>query len=439
MIIFHEGLPRSGKSYEAMVSRIVPAIKAGRVVIAYVEGINHAQIAKLAGVTEEQCRELLISLERDQLQTSQVDEKSGRVLKVEDHLPQLARDNAIIVLDEAQNFWGNRARLGPEMTQFIAEHGHRGIDIFLMGQDLRDVHAVWRRRVELKLSFLKLNGFGKMFANRYSCTTYRHLGGDEFKRVGVKINTYNPEYFGTYKSFTGDDINTEAYTDERGQVLGHPLLKYGLPAAVIAGLVGSWHLYRFFYPVDAAPIAAAAPAASAVPPGRTATGPAPIPVRVAASSPLPFGAAAAPAAETRSPIERRLVQLSEGGRIRLAGLVSMGGRTSGVVEWVRAGSVVVERLSLDALRTLGVGVLISGDSVQLAVGSYSELATPWPMEELGRASNAVQVAVRGPQPATGGQALPPGIAAGVEPPRFTDLPGPMVGGGLERRVTRAIQ
>ena len=50
MIIFHEGLPRSGKSYEAMVKHVLEALKQGRKVFAYVEGLNHEKIAEVIGL-----------------------------------------------------------------------------------------------------------------------------------------------------------------------------------------------------------------------------------------------------------------------------------------------------------------------------------------------------------------------------------------------------
>lgn len=55
MLIFHEGLPGSGKSYEALVSHIIPRLKDGRTVDAYIEGLNFEKIAELAEITLEHC------------------------------------------------------------------------------------------------------------------------------------------------------------------------------------------------------------------------------------------------------------------------------------------------------------------------------------------------------------------------------------------------
>jgi zona occludens toxin len=379
-----------------MAERIIPALSKGREVVAYVEGIDHARIAELVGITEERCREMLFTLTREQMQ--------------KDWLSH-CRDNALHVFDEAQNFWGNRSKLTDAQTQLVTEHRHRGMDIVLMGQDLRDVNATWRRRVELKLSFLKLNGiklpkllqvltFHKFGTeNGYSVTTYRHLGGDNFQRLGLSVRNYDPKFFGTYKSHVTDDTNTEVYTDKRAQVWNHPMLKYGMPAMAIAAGLGLWKSWAYFHPAPTAAAPTSQKAASS-----TAAQP-----FVATQRPTAPVAASAPVDDSRSPIEKRMADLQSKGRIRLAGLISSKTHTSGIIEWVQGGSTVIERLSLDALRALGVAVIVTEDSVvTLAVGDFKDIATTWPLEDIARVSEARQAAIRGPAP----------IYGATEPPTF---------------------
>ncbi|MGN7875900.1 zonular occludens toxin family protein [Roseateles sp. 22389] len=352
MIIFHEGLPRSGKSYESLVRRIIPAIAAGRPVVAYVEGLNHEKIAELAGVTVDRCRELLTAITREQVP----------------EIPELSKDNALIVLDEAQNFWGTSSKLSQSMTQFVTEHGHRGIDIVLMGQSIKDVNALWRRRVELKLCFLKLNGIGA--GKRYSVTTWRHKGDDKYTKVGTVVSAYDVKYFGSYASHVSADTNTADYRESRATVFSSGLFKYGIPLAVAAAIWGAWTSWKFFHPEPVKPKQAGAVAA----PGSAAAS-APVVARAA------VGAASTPVVEQRprSAIEKHLSGLA-GNRLRLAGLAKMGERVGGVVEWVSGDMRVMERMSLDSLRQLGVAVLVSGDTVQLAVGDWFGLATSWPLD-----------------------------------------------------------
>jgi zona occludens toxin len=57
MFIFHEGM-LAGKSYEALVFVIIRA-QTGQACQARINGLNHAQIAALAEIPEDVCRDLL--------------------------------------------------------------------------------------------------------------------------------------------------------------------------------------------------------------------------------------------------------------------------------------------------------------------------------------------------------------------------------------------
>lgn len=357
MIIFHEGLPGSGKSYEALCYRIIPALTKGRAVVAYVEGLDHERIASLAKISVDRCRELLTPLTREQCAS------------VLEHV----KDNALHVFDEAQNFWGNKERMSKDMTEFVTEHRHRGMDIVLMGQDYRDVHSLWRRRIEIKLAFLKLSGIGA--AKSYSVTTWKHKGGDDYVKVGTEMHKYDPKFFGTYRSHTSDEINTGDYKDGRAMILNNAGFRYGMPVVIALAIWGGFKAWAFFHPQQVhqvAPVADRRPALTTSGPASTAVAAAPLVVKP----------------DTRSVQERRFSELSTKARIRLAGLITMGRRTSGYVEWVDGNTHVMERLTLDALRDLGVSVVLSEGSVRLVLGDWSDLATSWPLEAEGRVSEA---------------------------------------------------
>lgn len=365
MLIFHEGLPGSGKSYEALVTRIIPALSQKRPVDAYVEGLDHARIAALASITEEQCRELLIVLTRDQVP----------------EIWSVSRDNALVVLDEAQNFWGNRAKLSKEITQYVTEHRHRGQDIVLMGQDLRDVHTLWRRRIELKLRFMKLSGLGT--SKRYSVGTFRCVGPDEFEKVGVVVSKYDPKYFGTYKSHVSDDTNKGDYKEQRATIWRHPMLRIAAPLALVAAVWGVNSAWKFFHPEPKQETAATKASA----PSQQASGAAQVVSIIQAP------------ADTRPAQERRFSKLSADYRIRLAGLVQRGDRVQGIIEWVDGGTRIIERMTLDQLRDLGVGVAAGDGYTRLQLGGWVDIATMWPMESPGRTSEAKLASMREATPA----------------------------------------
>ncbi|WP_421199155.1 zonular occludens toxin family protein [Aeromonas enteropelogenes] len=230
MLIFHEGLPGSGKSYEALVSHIIPRLKDGRTVDAYIEGLNYEKIAELAEITLEECQEQLKQITREQVPT------------IHEHL----RDKSLVIIDESQNFWpSGRQKLPDPIIQLITEHRHRGLDIVLMGQNLNDVHSMWRNRIDKKFVFKKLDAIGQ--AKRYSWTAYSgSLRADgqrsriEFEKLTGGIRQYDPKYFGSYASTTSEDNEMGVYEDARTNIFKSAKFKYGLPIAALLFIGGLW-------------------------------------------------------------------------------------------------------------------------------------------------------------------------------------------------------
>lgn len=233
MIIFHEGLPRSGKSYEATKEHIVPALKKGRKVFARINGLNYEKIAELAELTPERCSELLHHITEDQVQT------------IYEHV----ENDALVVIDELQNFFpSGRTKLTPEITQFVTEHGHRGLDIITMGQSLADCNNLWRRRTQRKIQFLKLDMVGK--ESSYRWTAFQGVldakGEITFTKINAGVKKYDPAYFGAYLSHQPDTENKDNLKDDRLNLLKTNGIRLGLPAAVVVGCLAVYYLIGFF-------------------------------------------------------------------------------------------------------------------------------------------------------------------------------------------------
>ena len=203
MIIFHEGLPGSGKSYEALVKHIIPSLKKGRKVFARLNGFNHEKVSELTGKTVEELKELYTEVTEEQVHT----------------VHEIVENDCLLVLDELQNFFpSGRQKLTDEMTQFIAEHRHRGMDIVCMGQALADCHTTWKRRIERKISFLKLSMVG--MDNKYKWEMYQGAingvkGDVVFKKIKSGTEKYDSKYFGSYLSHQQTTGNTDVYSDDR--------------------------------------------------------------------------------------------------------------------------------------------------------------------------------------------------------------------------------
>ncbi|OGB13075.1 MAG: hypothetical protein A2W72_16150 [Burkholderiales bacterium RIFCSPLOWO2_12_67_14] len=391
MIFVHEGLPRSGKSYEAVVRRIIPALQSGRQCVTNIEGIDHDKVAEVTGLPVDDVRPLLRCLTDDELSK----------------VPTLGLKNCLLVLDEVQNYWGTRARLGPEMVKWVAEHGHHGVDVILMTQDIKDLHVIWRRRVEIRQVTLKLTGVGK--PNSYSVTTYRGKGSELYEKVGTKVVTYDPKYFGTYKSYSDSDVSTDVYKDSRASVWGSSLFRVVIPGALVAALWGAWTLWGYFHPVaspDAKKPAQAAPA------GRPAASPAtiPAPARTMALTAVQesMKKQLALAELAARPATELLAQLGSEYRIRLAGVVQRAGRpAAGVVEWYADGARVYHRMTFDDLRALGAVLTVGESHVVVRYGEAQYLATSWPVDD--PAARVSTQRLEGVQQASGVMP-PPGLA-----------------------------
>lgn len=434
-ILFFEGLPRAGKSYEAMATQIIPWLQKGKPVVAYIEGLNHERIAEAAGLPVERVQELLVPLTREDMKPRQVKDANGKMVPTDGTWIEKTQDNALHVFDEAQNWWPNRLRASEALTQFVTEHGHRGITVLLMGQSLKDVLALWRRRVDQKFVFLKLTALGS--DKRYRTTIFKGQGDDVFVKVGDRVSKYDPKYFGTYASHVSDDTETETYTDKRVNFLAGGAIRYGAPLVLGLAIWGGMKSWAFFHPPAPAPVKVAAvhqPLAS------PSAGPVALPAGSVAAPAVQ--AKAAPAPDTRSPQERYLTDLGTKARIRLSGLIEGHGRTSGIVEWLDGNTRVIERLSLDQLRDLGVAVLLTNGTARLTIGDWVQLATMWPVEAEGRISERRQEMIR--PPAEGG--LPPSeggrtIASGTSSPIALQAtePSPEPAAPLQRQPSRFMK
>tara|TARA_Y100001936_G_C16038889_1_gene650260 strand:- start:17 stop:1141 length:1125 start_codon:yes stop_codon:yes gene_type:complete len=237
MIVFHEGLPGSGKSYEACAMHILPAIEKGRRVVTNIEGINHEKFAELSGVPLPYVVEKLQCI-----YTPDVDEQRQAFL-------EHSGKDALIVLDEVQNlFPSERQKLSDEWNRYITEHRHDGLDIVLMGQDRRDCHSMWRRRIQRVITFNKLSAVG--MDNRYRWVVLEATRPEKYKETTSGTRTYHSKYFGLYKSHTDGTDNKSVYSDKRATVFAGKGLRYGAPAFVVALFFAFSTLSDFFTPKD---------------------------------------------------------------------------------------------------------------------------------------------------------------------------------------------
>lgn len=362
MITFYEGLPRSGKSFSAMRDEILPRIKTGRKVFAYLEGINHEQIAKLAGITEDRCKELLHALTREQ------------VPEIYKHV----ENDSLVVIDEIQNFFPTKRQpLESAITQFVTEHGHRGLDIVIMGQSIKDVHSLWRRRCESKIYFLKKSAFGK--PNEYSATVFRvvpYKDDVKYESVMTSNNTYDPAFFGTYKSHTDGTKNKETHIDPRGIIWNHPLFKRWLPITAALTIILIAYVWNLFNGGLEKSLIKEVKAEAEMPKTRIFNPQvAAMPASVPAPEPEKQIAEPTPPADI-------VQELSQKNRIRLIGYWKDGAATNALIEWRDSGAGLVHSMNSRDLSGLGWNVFVNQDGTiaTMQKGSVRLIATSWQID-----------------------------------------------------------
>lgn len=262
MIVFHEGLPGSGKSYEACVMHIIPALQAGRDVLTNINGINHQKFAEITGIPVAIVKKLLICISH-----SNCEDEEQRLELVKQDLLDKTKKDSLVVIDEIQDIHPTKRQpLSPEWSKYIASHRHEGLDIVLMGQDKRDVHPIWRRRIQRLLTFNKLQAVGADSSYRWVCL--EATSPEKFKEVSSGLRRYEKKYFGLYASHTQGTENKSVYKDDRANILKNKKVQLAAVAFFALGYWGITNTLAFFQPKpkDAAPVTTHKPETKAVVP-----------------------------------------------------------------------------------------------------------------------------------------------------------------------------
>lgn len=398
MLVFNEGVPRSGKSYDAIKEHVLPALRRGRKVFARINGLDdperRSKIAAYVGVTVERLDELLIfvptaKVKRLFIATKDLNVEDGE-WKIDDQLK-----DALFVIDEVHEFYvASREPIHPAIEQFFALCGQNGMDGVLMSQWYRRLHSAVRARLERKNVFQKLTAVG--LQKRYNVTRYHAIAPDRYEKVGAQTLSYDPEIFPLYKGYADGAGNTEVYT-AGGKTVWHKIRMLAL-VVVPATCVALW-VFLHFFSGDGGMAKEVA--------GKTRLGPAPVTMGVqagqvtpppSAEKPAPVKSAASPNSlhpsyDTKGmpPEVGYLFDMSAQARPRLAALAHMeGGKDWAVIEWREDQGHVLERLTLDQVRELGVVAEVHGYGVKLRYGAQVIVVTSWPVDMPGTYAEANQ-------------------------------------------------
>ena len=190
MISALTGLPGSGKSYQAVVNVILPALRAGRHVVTNVAVVPER-------FSEEDLRSRLQIISNDEMVAP-------------GFLPSLL-PGSVVVLDEVWHLWpsGLRALDVPiEQRKYLAEHRHQvneqgdTTEIILICQDLSQIAAFARQLIETTSIATKLSALG--VSKRFRVDVYQGavtgMRGPKSALVSQSVRSYKKKYYSYYPS-----------------------------------------------------------------------------------------------------------------------------------------------------------------------------------------------------------------------------------------------
>ena len=370
MIIFHEGLPRSGKSYEAIV-QIIEWLKEGKKVVTNIAGLNYEHISKLVGMPEPVLKKLLVQISNDDVA------KIWEVIPLPDHETGAGEKDLHIVIDELQDFFPvSREKPPKELSTWVASHGHAGWHILAMGQDLRDCHNIWKRRVQRKVVFTKQTALGR--ENHYKWELFEATQPEKFRSIGSGTKPYDKKIFGSYQSHVEGTTQTGAVMDDRGIIWKRPTFRYGAPIAIIVAIYSVNHLFSFFSYDEEVLVQTAKPSqVKTSAPARPVT-----PVRKPA---------VVKKAESEKPPPIDYVdQMAEKYRMRLSGIIQSSDKVIANIDAMDSTFHLKERFSIEDLEGMGWTVEVKAFGLVIskrASGRYvSHVVRQWPIDPFGRSS-----------------------------------------------------
>jgi zona occludens toxin len=225
-ISLYTGLMGAGKSYSVVDKVIVPALDQGRHIVTN------------------------IPLKLDEIERHHPG-ASARVqtIEIEDKetpfTPEGFPPGAVVCIDEAWRLWPsgiNSSKIAEKHREWFSMHRHetdeqgRSTQIVLISQHLADLASFLRNRIDKHYRATKLDAVGA--DKRYRIDIFKGSSSDERDKIRQVFGTYRPEVFALYQSHTHSDvegsIEGEQTIDRRASLWKSPLMRYGMPLALVA-------------------------------------------------------------------------------------------------------------------------------------------------------------------------------------------------------------
>lgn len=249
----YTGLQGSGKSYEVVLSVIIPAIAQGRRVVTNIDGIDsdaiRAYIHEKDGVAFHDLGEA-IYVDNNKITEPNFFPHNYQSNDI-DPIETMVCSGDLVAIDEAWRFWGTDSKISQEHRIFFREHRHfvnqkTGIacDLVFMVQDISDIHRLLKVVVEVSFKTHKAKSLG--LNNVYNLSMWEGYKQHQKAIVGNWTRTYDKKIFPLYKSYSGDVQGKEVASDKRQNIFNDKRLIFKILFFIVAATFSGYRAFSFF-------------------------------------------------------------------------------------------------------------------------------------------------------------------------------------------------
>ncbi|HIF9499377.1 zonular occludens toxin domain-containing protein [Photobacterium damselae] len=227
MINLIMGRPGGGKSYEAVVYHVLPAIQSGRMVITNLP-INLDVVSSVLG---EDKAKLIKVINSD---FHSYGDKSRPFSKPDDYKDDWRSPEGqapLVIVDEAHMICGRDAT--KDLLEFYSMHRHFGLDILLLTQSDRKLHRDVRDMIEIVYRCIKNTALGS--DKTYTKKVLMGLRGEV---VNTEQRKYEKAYFKFYQSHTASNTAVKEATASDVKPFWKSKLVLALIVAVLCSVAG---------------------------------------------------------------------------------------------------------------------------------------------------------------------------------------------------------
>lgn len=245
-IIVYTGVMGSGKTYEAVSTAALTALRQGRRVVTNISGFNYEGIREHLGELDDGSH-----LEPDRVLIV----KSSRITEPYFFFdPDVEQDSVVmpgdlVLIDEVWAFWGTGLKLSTEHQKFFRMHRHyseigtgTSCDLVIMIQDLGSLHRFIRGVVQASFKFTKMTSLG--LTGRYRMEVYEGSKQTRTTLVSATVNKYDKKIFPLYKSYDGAG-GKEKSVDDRQNLFANKWFMFVFAGAVVGLIWAGWWLFSW--------------------------------------------------------------------------------------------------------------------------------------------------------------------------------------------------